>query len=166
MTTAEKAIVKVVEVTREGFEPEQMNRIFSAIGRMMHKLDYSFPAEPNLKYLNKITDSPDYGLHVAMDEGTQETIGTLTIGKIYEPAIARGQIGAVFVEEEYRRHGTGDMLMDAAKAWALREGVDVSLLQTEDFRGLERFYGRHGTLLEDTRTYEIPSGLGAVGHAQ
>lgn len=160
----EKNTVRVVEITREGFTPERLNKIFAGIGRLMTQLDASFPSEPNHRLLQKMVDSQHLGLIAALEED-DAVVGTLSICTVTEPAVERGQIGAVVVDEARRGEGIGYLLLEAAKDWAVRNNLDVSLLQTETWRGLENFYGRHGTLLADTLTFAIPSGPEAAAHA-
>ncbi len=164
MKTIEKPGVRIAEVTREGFNPERLEKIFAGIGRLMPQLDENFPSEPNLHLLNKMVDRDHLGLIAALLED-DTVVGTLSIGEVTEPAIERGQIGAIVVDEDWRGQGIADQMIDEGKAWAERHNLDTSLLQTEQWRGLEAFYSRHGSLLADTMTFEIPSHPGASSHA-
>ncbi|HEC23917.1 MAG TPA: GNAT family N-acetyltransferase [Chloroflexi bacterium] len=55
------------------------------------------------------------------------------------------EIGGLIVDREYRRHGLGRRLMEAAEEWALRRGCGQIRLRSNVIReGAHRFYERLG----------------------
>ncbi len=79
-----------------------------------------------------------------LDRGTGELAGTL-YAAVAETPPHIGSLGAMWVDPNVRAQGWGDLLMEAATAWAGRWGASgLTLWLAAGNKGAWRFYQRHG----------------------
>jgi GNAT superfamily N-acetyltransferase len=117
----------------------------------------SQPDEWWAEIIGTTAEHPRGGLWVATVHG--EPAGIL-FGRI-DPAYTTLHVGAMWVAPEFRSHGVGPRLVEAAVDWAKGSGVSLAeLWVTEGNARAAAFYQRHGFRpADDTQALRLGSDL-------
>ena len=102
---------------------------------------------------NIYIDNPNKAAFIAMLDGRR--IGSLRVGKRWNK---NAFVDDLLVEKNYRGCGVGTMLMDAAVAWGMENGLHGISLETQDNNLLAcRFYLKYGFKLGgiDRNVYDV-----------
>jgi ribosomal protein S18 acetylase RimI-like enzyme len=132
-----------------------------ALGRLMSDLGYPTSSRQMATRLTSILGDGSYQTFVACDGETIAGVIGTRVGPMYEMDAPYGQIMALVVAADSRRHGVGLMLLQAAESRFVEHGAGVSVVTSANRRAdAHEFYEKHGYRF-DGRRYKKP--LATVG---
>jgi ribosomal protein S18 acetylase RimI-like enzyme len=123
-----------------------------SLARLMSDLGYPTSLRQMERRLASILRDASYQTFVACDgETIAGAIGT-RLGPTYELDHPYGQIMVLVVGPEQRRHGVGQMLVDAAESYFVEHGAGVSIVTSAHRRAdAHAFYERRGYAFDGRR---------------
>jgi ribosomal protein S18 acetylase RimI-like enzyme len=123
-----------------------------ALARLMCDLGYPTSSRQMKQRLTAILRDATYQTFVACDGDTIAGVIGTRVGPMYELDHPYGQIMALVVAEDYRRHGVGLMLVHAAESHFIEQGAGVSIVTSAHRRAdAHAFYERHGYAFDGRR---------------
>ena len=122
------------------------------LARLMTELGYPTSSSQMERRLASILGDASYRTFVACEgENVAGVIGT-RVGPMYELDHPYGQIMALVVGPEYRRHGVGLMLVQAAESHFVERGAAVAIVTSANRRAdAHAFYETHGYIFDGRR---------------
>ena len=144
--------VQIVEAT------EVTPALVEAFGRLIPQLSKSNPP-PTEAELAAIVGAESSVLLLAVDEGSGEILGSLTLAWFRIPTGVRAWIEDVVVDETARGRGVGEALNRDALARARALGArTVDLTSRPSREAANRLYQRIGFIARDTNVYRYEMG--------
>ena len=138
---------------------EATDELVAAFGRLIPQMSRSAPPLDR-KALGEVARHEAITLLVARLDG--EVVGTLTLVMFPIPTGLRAWIEDVVVDEKARRHGTGQVLSEAAVRLAREAGArTVDLTSRPSRQAAGRLYERIGFVQRDSRVYRYAVETGA-----
>ena len=135
------------------------DEVVEAFARLMPQLSKT-TVPPDRAALDRIVGSPAVTVLIARDGGT--IVGTLTLVMFPIPTGIRAWIEDVVVDQDARRHGTGQVLSETAVRLAREAGArTVDLTSRPSRQAAGRLYERIGFVQRDSRVYRYAVETGA-----
>ena len=122
------------------------------IAALMTELGYPTSAEQMSSRLTTILHDDSYRTLVACDGATIAGVVGTRVGPMYEIDEPYGQIMALVIAAEYRRHGIGGRLVEAAESFFAGRGARVVIVTSAHRRAdAHAFYESHGYAFDGRR---------------
>jgi GNAT superfamily N-acetyltransferase len=113
-----------------------------AVNALTHQLGYPLSAEQTLQNINTVIENKDHAAFVAVNGNT--VIGWIGIAhsiQIEMPAYC--EVRGLVVNDNFRNHGIGKMLIEKAKQWAKGKGDDKLRLRCNVIRTETHLFYQH-----------------------
>ena len=122
------------------------------IAALMTELGYPTSAEQMSKRLTTILHDDSYRTLVGCDGATIAGVVGTRVGPMYEIDAPYGQIMALVIGAEYRRHGVGGRLVEAAESFFAARGARIAIVTSALRRAdAHTFYESHGYTFDGRR---------------
>jgi len=126
------------------------------INELTQQLGYSLTLEQTQENIIAVTENKDHDAYVAViDKKVIGWIGLAHSIQIELPSYC--EIRGLVVDDEYRNHGVGKMLIEKARQWALENGIDKLRLRCNVKRTATHLFYQHLSFKEikEQKVFEL-----------
>ena len=127
-----------------------------ALSRLVVELGYEASLEGTQSRLARVTEAPGHRVLVAVTQAPQVVGWVHVFGAPRVESDGFAELGGLVVAAEDRGRGIGTQLVEAAEAWALRNGFDIVRIRSRVERGASHgfFENRGFSAVKTQRVYE------------
>ncbi|HKB44037.1 MAG TPA: GNAT family N-acetyltransferase [Chitinophagaceae bacterium] len=113
-----------------------------AITTLSHQLGYTLPVEQTLQNINAVIENKDHDAFVAIHG--KNIIGWIGVARsIQIEMLPYCEIRGLVVDDKFRKHGIGKMLIEKAKQWAKEKGNKKLRLRCNVIRTEAHLFYQH-----------------------
>jgi GNAT superfamily N-acetyltransferase len=114
----------------------------AAVTALNHQLGYPLSVDQTLQNINAVMENKDHDAFVAVHKNN--VIGWIGVARAIQiETLPYCEIRGLIVDDKYRKHGIGKMLIEKAKQWAKEKGNDKLRLRCNVIRTEAHLFYQH-----------------------